>query len=338
FKDAGLDVEIIAPADASVPPKMVAAGQADLAISYQQQVHLDVHADMPLIRVGTLVDSPLNCLMVRDDGSVNEIADLEGRKIGFSVAGVEEVLLETILGGHGVKMSDVELINVNFSLAPALMSKQVDAVMGAYRNVELNQMEIEGVKGKCFFVEEEGVPVYHALVYVANQDRLEKDKISRFLSATEKAAQFIVNHPDKGYALFSSYSSELKDELNQRAWKDTVARFSRAPASLDYGRLRRYEAYLKENGLVPSVLPVEKFAIDVNAEGSNSGTSRNRIFHPNCSRAFAPQRLTTGSPISIMHSCADWVTAPCRRPPSCIISVMIMSICTTMRAPLRWAS
>ncbi|MCX2695612.1 ABC transporter substrate-binding protein [Ochrobactrum chromiisoli] len=270
FKDAGLDVEIIAPADASVPPKMVAAGQADLAISYQQQVHLDVHADIPLIRVGTLIDSPLNCLMVRDDGSVNAIADLKGKKIGFSVAGVEETLLGTILGNHDIKLSDIELINVNFSLAPALMSKQVDAVMGAYRNIELNQMAVEGVAGKCFFVEEEGVPVYDELVYVANANKLdaaEKERISRFLAATEKAAQYIVNHPEQSYDLFASYSSELKGELNQRAWKDTVARFSRSPASLDYGRWNRYEAYLNENGLVPSILPVEKLAIDVNAKG-----------------------------------------------------------------------
>ncbi|MEN5275635.1 ABC transporter substrate-binding protein [Brucella sp. TWI432] len=270
FKDAGLDVEIIAPADASVPPKMVAAGQADLAISYQQQVHLDVHADIPLIRVGTLIDSPLNCLMVRDDGSVNSIADLKGKKIGFSVAGVEETLLGTILGNHDIKLSDIELINVNFSLAPALMSKQVDAVMGAYRNIELNQMAVEGVAGKCFFVEEEGVPVYDELVYVANANKLdaaEKERISRFLAATEKAAQYIVNHPEQSYDLFASYSSELKDELNQRAWKDTVARFSRSPASLDYGRWNRYEAHLNENGLVPSILPVEKLAIDVNAKG-----------------------------------------------------------------------
>ena len=271
FKDAGLDIDIVAPADASVPPKMVAAGQADLAISYQQQVHLDVHADIPLIRVGTLVDSPLNCLMVRDDGSINSIADLKGKKIGFSVAGVEETVLGTILKKHDIQLSDVELINVNFSLAPSLMSKQVDAVMGAYRNVELNQMAVEGVAGKCFFVEEEGVPVYDELVYVANSNKLdaaEKDKISRFLAATEKAAQYIVNHPEQSYDVFASYSSELKDELNQRAWKDTVARFSRSPASLDYGRWTRYETYLKENGLVPSLLPVEKFAIDVNAEGS----------------------------------------------------------------------
>jgi putative hydroxymethylpyrimidine transport system substrate-binding protein len=268
FKDAGLDVDIVAPADASTPPKLVAAGEADLAVSYEQQVHLQVHQGLPIIRVGTLIDTPLNCLMVRDDGSVKSIADLKGKKIGYSVAGVEETVLGTILARHGLKLSDVELINVNFSLAPSLMSKQVDAVMGAYRNVELNQMAVEGVPGKCFNVEEEGVPSYDELVYVANKDKLdkaEKDKISRFLAATEKATQYIISHPDKSYEIFASYSSELKDELNQRAWKDTVARFAHSPAAVDYGRWARYEAFLKEHGLVPSILPVDKFAIDVNA-------------------------------------------------------------------------
>lgn len=269
FKDVGLDVEIIAPADASAPSKMVAAGQADLAVSYQQQVHLQVHEGLPLIRVGTLIDSPLNCLMVRDDGSIKSIADLKGKKVGFSVAGVEEVVLNTILAKNGLTTSDVEMINVNFSLAPALMAKQVDAVIGAYRNVELNQMAIEGVKGRCFFVEEQGVPVYDELVYVANTGKLdaaEKNKISRFMAATEKAAQYIVNRPDEAFAIFASYSPELKDELNARAWKDTIARFSRSPAAFDSGRYRRYEAYLKQHNLVPSVLPVEKLALDVNAE------------------------------------------------------------------------
>ncbi|MEM6988541.1 MAG: ABC transporter substrate-binding protein, partial [Pseudomonadota bacterium] len=40
FADEGLDVEIVAPADPSAPPKLVAAGQAELAISYQPQLHL----------------------------------------------------------------------------------------------------------------------------------------------------------------------------------------------------------------------------------------------------------------------------------------------------------
>ena len=34
FEEAGLKVEVIAPADPADPPKLVAAGKADLAVSY----------------------------------------------------------------------------------------------------------------------------------------------------------------------------------------------------------------------------------------------------------------------------------------------------------------
>ena len=42
FSDQNLEIEIIAPADPSAPPKLVAAGQADLAVSYQPQLHLQL--------------------------------------------------------------------------------------------------------------------------------------------------------------------------------------------------------------------------------------------------------------------------------------------------------
>ena len=97
FADQGLEVEIIAPADPSAPPKLVAAGQADLAISYQPQLHLQIAEGLPLVRVGTLVATPLNCLLVLDDGPIKTLANLKGGKIGFSVAGVEEALLTGML-------------------------------------------------------------------------------------------------------------------------------------------------------------------------------------------------------------------------------------------------
>ena len=93
FRDFGLEIEIVAPADPSAPPKLVAAGQAELAISYQPQLHLQIAEGLPLIRVGTLVATPLNCLLVLEDGPIKTPADLKGKKIGFSVAGVEEALL-----------------------------------------------------------------------------------------------------------------------------------------------------------------------------------------------------------------------------------------------------
>lgn len=58
FAEQGLEVEIVPPADPSAPPRLVAAGQADLAVSYQPQLHLQIHEGLPLKRVGTLVATP----------------------------------------------------------------------------------------------------------------------------------------------------------------------------------------------------------------------------------------------------------------------------------------
>ena len=179
FAEENLEVEVIAPADPSAPPKMAAAGKADLAISYQPQLHLQVAEGLPLKRVGTLVASPLNCLLVLEDGPVETVADLKGGKVGFSVAGVEEALLSALLTDAGLTMDDIDLINVNWSLSPSLMSGQVDAVIGAYRNFELNQMEIEEVEGRCMYIEEMGVPTYDELIYVANPDTVDMDAVAR---------------------------------------------------------------------------------------------------------------------------------------------------------------
>ena len=266
FADQGLEVEVIAPADPADPPKLVAAGKADLAISYQPQLHLQVAEGLPLMRVGTLVATPLNCLLVLDDGPIKTPADLKGGKIGFSVAGVEEALLVAILEKYGVSFDEVELVNVNWSLSPSLMSGQVDAVIGAYRNFELNQMEIEEVPGKCFYIEEEGVPTYDELIYVANPETMDADKVRRFLRATELATQYIVNHPEKSWEIFSSTSAELQDRLNAMAWVDTLPRFALRPEALDEGRYTRFEKFLSDAGLIEGTRPVSAMAVDLGAE------------------------------------------------------------------------
>ncbi|WP_170440072.1 ABC transporter substrate-binding protein [Ruegeria arenilitoris] len=266
FSEQGLEVEIVPPADPSAPPRLVAAGQADLAVSYQPQLHLQIHEGLPLVRVGTLVATPLNCLLVLEDGPIKSLADLKGKKIGFSVAGVEEAILTAMLNAHGVSLDDIEMINVNFSLSPSLMTGQVDAVIGAFRNFELNQMDIEGVPGRCFYIEEEGVPPYDELIYVANPETMDKDMIARFLAATEKATQYIVNNPEKSWEIFAATSPELQDELNARAWVDTLPRFALRPAGFDAGRYARFEAFLKDSGMIDSINPVSDITIDVTAQ------------------------------------------------------------------------
>ena len=263
FAERGLDVELIAPADPNDPPKLVAAGKADLAVSYQPQLHIQVAEGLPLTRIATLVATPLNSLVVLEDGPVKSIADLKGRKIGYSVGGVEEALLKVMFAKYGLTLDDVSLINVNFSLSPSLISGQVDAVIGAYRNFELNQMDIVGRPGRAFYIEEEGIPAYDELIVVANNARLKDPRLKAFIDGLEAGVEYLINHPDESWSLFIKRYPELNDELNKRAWRDTLSRFALRPGALDTRRYQRFEKFLIDGGILKKSYPVESYAIEV---------------------------------------------------------------------------
>ena len=263
FKKHGLEVELIAPADPNDPPKLVAAGKFPVAVSYQPQLQVQVSEGLPLKRIGTLVATPLNSLVVLESGPIKTIKDLKGKKVGYSVGGFEDALLKAMLNKHGLSLSDIEMINVNFSLSPAILAGKVDAVIGAFRNFELNQMDIEGNPGRAFYPEEEGVPSYDELILVANSANLNDTRFKPLLAALEEATQFIVNHPNEGWNLFIKAYPDLNDELNKRAWRDTVPRFALRPAALDSNRYDRFAKFLKSADLIKRVQPVSDYAVEL---------------------------------------------------------------------------
>ncbi len=263
FEAEGLEVEIIEPADPAMPPKLVAAGQGDIAVSYQPTLHAQIEEELPLKWIGTLVETPLNSLIVLKDGPIQELKDLKGKSVGFSVSGFEDAMLGQMLRSAGLTMDDVELVNVNFALSGSLLAGQVDAVIGAYRNFELTQLEIEGKPGKAFFPEENGVPIFDELIYVVNKDKTDDPRFAKFLAAVEAATIYLSNHPEEAWNAFIEAYPNLNDELNRRAWFDTLPRFAKRPAALDEGRYRRFAEFMAEAGLISKVVPVESYTAEI---------------------------------------------------------------------------
>ena len=264
FKDRGLEVELIAPSNPSDPAKLVAAGKADIAVSYQHQHQMQVDQGLPLVRIATLIATPLNSLVVLADGPIKNIADLKGKTIGYSVGGFETVLLKVMLARAGLTLDDVKLVNVNFSLSPALFTGQADATIGAFRNFELNQMDIEKRPGRAFLVEEHGVPSYDELILVAGSKNLADPRLRRFVDALEEGVQYLVNHPDESWRLFVSHGREnLDDALNRRAWRDTLPRFALRPGALDRNRYQRFARFLEQEKIVGTVPPLDRWAVEL---------------------------------------------------------------------------
>jgi len=261
FEREGLDVELIAPADPSAPSRLVAAGQAEVAVDYQPDLMLQLKEGLPLVRFGTLIETPLNSLIVLKDGPIKSLADLKGKSVGYSVASFHDAYLSTILKSVGLSAADVTLVNVNFNLVTSLMSGQVDAVLDGYRNFEITQLDIEGMPGIAYYPEEHGVPPYDELVYVTHADLRDDPRLGRFIRAVEEATIFLTNHPQEALDMFVAAYPDLDDKLNRRAWFETLPRFAKRPAAFDRGRYDRFAEFLKEHGLIDEVPSAESYNV-----------------------------------------------------------------------------
>ena len=263
FSRQGLDVSFQVPSNPNDPPKLVAAKNADIAVSYQPQHYLHVDQGLPLVRIATLVATPLNTLVVLADSDIKNLAQLKGKTVGYSIGGFETVILKVMLESQGLSLDTVKLVNVNFSLSPSLFSKSTDAVIGAFRNFELNQMDIEGRPGRAFYVEEYGIPSYDELILVARREGTKELKFRKFVDALEEGVQFLVNHPDESWKLFIRGRKDLDNQLNRLAWRDTLPRFALRPGALDRARYQRFAKFLKKQGLIKKVPQLDLYAVEL---------------------------------------------------------------------------
>ncbi|EOB4239227.1 ABC transporter substrate-binding protein [Raoultella planticola] len=262
FKAQGLDVKIVPPSDPALPPRLVAAGQADLAITYQPQVHFFADEGLPLVRVGTLINSPLNTVIALDK-SIKTPADLKGKKVGYSVSGIEQATLATMAQHAHIDPQSIKLINVNFQLTSALLAGQVDAVIDGYRNIEALELKLQGKDPQVMNVEDFGVPAYDELVIVANRDEIHAAKIKKFLVALQEGVTYLRAHPQETWQAFAAAHPELNTELNQQAWQQTAPLFAGNPAALDKARYEAYEQFLYNNKLVKKITPLTHYAVEL---------------------------------------------------------------------------
>ena len=211
FARAGLRVRIVTPSDPAAPLKLVAAGRADLAISYEPEILLARAKGADVLSVGALATRPLTSLMsVR--GKPVSPQSLKGKIVGTSGIPYQDAYLETILKNAGVDPSSVKKVNVGFNLVPAMLSGKVDATLGAFWNVEGVQLQREKRDPRILPVDRAGVPTYDELILVARRATVREEGalIRRFIQALQRGTVAARRDPAAAVDALLEASPDLK--------------------------------------------------------------------------------------------------------------------------------
>jgi len=225
YEKAGLDVEIQTPPDPSAPLKLLRAGRADVAISYEPELLLarDAGADT-LVAVGALVQAPLTSLMALPAAGVKSAQDLAGKRVGTAGIPYQSAYLKTILEKAGVDAGSVKEINVGFNLVPSMLSGRVDATLGAFWNIEGVQLQRQHKKPKILRLQDLGVPTYDELVIVAREETVRHDgaTIRRFLQALAKGTNSLTARPAAGIDPLVQANPDLDRTTQEAQLQETL--------------------------------------------------------------------------------------------------------------------
>jgi putative hydroxymethylpyrimidine transport system substrate-binding protein len=257
FEEAGLDVSIAAPSDPSAPLKLVAAGQTDLAITYEPEVLLAHEKGLPVTAVAALVNQPLTSLIWLQSSGIKGVPELKGKTVATAGIPYQDAFLTTILNGAGVAPDEVKSVNVGFGLLPALVGGSAQAMLGGYSNVEGVDLQQRGKAPVITPVDQLGVPTYDELVIVANTNQLadEAEPVRLFIAALERGTEAAVADPAAATAAVTTANSDLDPQLTAAEVEATLPLLAARDGDHPYGYMdpkqwEEFGAWMRDEELI----------------------------------------------------------------------------------------
>ncbi|MDX6380224.1 MAG: putative hydroxymethylpyrimidine transport system substrate-binding protein [Rubrobacteraceae bacterium] len=261
FKDAGLDVEIQQPSDPAAVLQLVAAGQSEFGVSYENEITNAGARDIPVKSVMAIMQEPLNSIISLKESGIEGPKDLAGKKVGYAGQSFGTAVLDTVLREAGEDPSSVEKVNVGLDLRPALISKQVDAVVDAYWNIEAVELAQQGFETNVIRLPEVGVPNYNELVIATSDSYAQEnpDIVKRFVGALVEGHRYALENPDAARDALLAANEELDPEVAQKTVALTVPLFG--AERIGYQNPEEWRAYVDwavENEVLPGPVDVDK--------------------------------------------------------------------------------
>ena len=129
FEEEGLDVELVVMEDVKTRMPALAAGRIDVAVTTIDTVLAFYSPEHPLSYLFALDDSRGGDGIVAGK-DIKTIADLKGKSIAFTEGSVSQFFLSVLLKDAGMKLSDVNALNMSAGDAgAAFVAQKVDAAV-----------------------------------------------------------------------------------------------------------------------------------------------------------------------------------------------------------------
>ena len=210
YDQAGVDLQIL-PYASTTPEALIAAGQAECGISFQDALTFAAAAGAPVVSVMAILQHTAQEIAVLASSDIARPKDLDGRiYAGFGYPNEEPTLKSVIEadGGTGA----FETVTLDTAAYDALYAKRADFVItfAAWEGVEAKQ---RGIELRTFKFGDYGFPDFYQVVLACDSRWLasEPELARAFVAATVRGFELAADDPDGAAALLSAQNPGVFD-------------------------------------------------------------------------------------------------------------------------------
>ena len=273
YEEEGLKVNIRFPSNANDAISLVAAGQADIGLYYQQDViQARAQQDVPVKSIGAVVQGPLNIVLSLEEKGITSAGDLVGKTIGYAGTELSEALIRSIMQYVGADYSDVTMIDVGFDLMSSMTTGNVDATIGCLVNHEVPQMEEEGFSVNWFDLDDYGIPTYYEGIFLASDEAIANysETLQAFLRASARGFADMKADPEAALATLLANQNAENFPLSETVERKSMGVLIPMMETADAAFLSQSDACWQENidwmleqGLIDAAVPLDDVRVNL---------------------------------------------------------------------------
>ena len=255
FAEEGLEIKIISPSGTADGLKMVASGNVDIAVSYEPQTISAAARGLDVMVFARLIEHPLTTLLFLKGKGIESPKDLEGKKIGYTVPGLMDVLLDAFARVNDIR--DYQAINVGFAIVQSLTANKVDAVMGPFKTYETVTMAHKGYEVGYFELEKWGIPDYDELIFITSKKNMQKNQaaMAGFRRVMDRAIAQVRQYPQQALTDYFKQVPEADRKIESDAFKLTLPYYA-TRQQLDVNQWQLFADFALKYGLIDKKVDV----------------------------------------------------------------------------------
>ncbi|MDF2519729.1 MAG: transporter substrate-binding protein [Clostridia bacterium] len=260
YKEQGLDVEIIQPT-AGGSADLIAAGQGDFGISYQEQVTYARTAETPLPvkAIAAIIQHNTSGFASPKAKNIATPKDFEGKVYGGWGSPAEQAMLKGLMEKTGGDFSKLEMVDIGAADFFSSVEKNVDftwiyygwdGIAAELKNYPINFIKLQEVEPALDF---------YTPVIIASEDKIKNDpeQVKKFLKATAQGYQDAISKPEEAAEALLKHAPEIDRELAIASQKYLAEQYIADAPSWGEMKLEMWENYadwMFENKLINTEL------------------------------------------------------------------------------------